>query len=440
MGEGDGYLISGIILFILFVLIDGALFGFAAAAGEVNTGDLSKRADNGDKKSENILKLINNGIRMNYTIQVMAMIMNVVIGAFVLNVFSQYISTLPYGKPLVAIALMVIAAVFGIIIPVKVCILRADKMIGKLYGIVSWILILLSPIIIIITFVGNCIIRLFGMNPHMENDNVTEEEILTMVNEGHEQGVIEADEAEMITNIFEFCDKEAVDIMTHRKNILALDGDMTLDEAVTFMLHENYSRYPVYDGDIDNIIGTLHIKDALKEHGNKVNRDEPVKNISEVMFDAVLIPGTRNINDLFKSMQSEKVHQVIVVDEYGQTVGLVTMEDILEEIVGNIFDEHDEEEEQITLKEDNSYVVDGLTLLEDLEDELSIDFFVDDIATLNGFLMLKTGKIPSPEQIGTEIIYEGFIFKILETENRIIRTVSITKLPETEENENNTEK
>ncbi|MCM1467711.1 MAG: hemolysin family protein [Alistipes sp.] len=436
----DGYLISGIILFILFVLIDGALFGFAAAAGEVNTGDLSKRADNGDKKAQNILKLINNGTRLNYTIQVMAMIMNVVVGAYILNVFSQYINTLPYGKVLVAAALMVIAAVFGIIIPVKVCILRADKMIGRLYGIVSWVLILLSPIILIITFVGNCVIRLFGMNPYVENDNVTEEEILTMVNEGHEQGVIEADEAELITNIFEFCDKEAVDIMTHRKNILALDGNMTLEEAVTFMLHENYSRYPVYDGDIDNIIGTLHIKDALKEYGNRVNRDEPVKDIPEVMFDAVLIPGTRNINDLFKSMQSEKVHQVIVVDEYGQTVGLVTMEDILEEIVGNIFDEHDEEEEQITQKDDNSYVVDGLTLLEDLEDELSIDFYVDDIDTLNGFLILKTGKIPSPDQVGTEIIYEGFVFKILETEKKIIRTVGITKLPEKQENENNTEK
>ena len=178
----------------------------------------------------------------------------------------------------------------------------------------------------------------------------------------------------------------------------------------------------------------------VRSSGNRVNLDEPIKNITEILFDAVLIPGTRNINDLFKFMQSEKVHQVIVVDEYGQTVGLVTMEDILEEIVGNIFDEHDEEEEQITLKEDNSYIVDGMTSLEDLEDELSVDFFVDDIDTLNGFLMLKTGKIPSVEQIGTEVVYEGYVFKILETQNRIIRTVSITKLPEPEENENNTEK
>lgn len=440
MVDGDGYLISGIALFILFVLLDGALFGFAAAAREANTGELSKRAENGEKKAQHIMKLMENGIRLNYTIQVMAMIMNVVVGAYILNVFSQYINTLPYGKVLIAVVLMVVAAVFGIIIPVKVSVLRADKMVEVLYGVVRWVLILLSPIIIIITFVGNCFIRLFGMNPNAENDNVTEEEILTMVNEGHEQGVIEADEAELITNIFEFCDKEAVDIMTHRKNILALDGNMTLEEAVTFMLHENNSRYPVYEGDIDNIIGTVHIRDALKEYGNRVHLDEPVKEIPEVMYDATLIPGTRNINDLFKFMQKEKIHLVIVVDEYGQTAGLVTMEDILEEIVGNIFDEHDEAEEQITMKEDNSYVVDGMTLLEDLEDELSIDFFVDDIDTLNGFLMLKTGKIPSRELIGTEVTYEGYLFKILDTEGRIIRTVSISKLSQEEENKNNIEK
>lgn len=440
MGDGDGYLISGIVLFVLFVLLDGALFGFAAAAQEANTGELSRRAEGGEKKAQHILKLMENSIRLNYTIQVMAMIMNVVVGAYILNVFSQYISTMPYGKVLVAVALMVIAAVFGIIIPIKVSVLRADRMVEMLYGIVQWILILLSPIIIIITFVGNCFIRLFGMNPNAGNDNVTEEEILTMVNEGHEQGVIEADEAELITNIFEFCDKEAVDIMTHRKNIIALDGNMTLEEAVTFMLHENNSRYPVYEGDIDNIIGMVHIRDALKEYGNRVNLDEPVKDIPTVMYDAVLIPGTRNINDLFKFMQKEKIHLVIVVDEYGQTAGLVTMEDILEEIVGNILDEHDEDEGQITIKEDNSYVVDGMTPLEDLEDELSIDFFVDDIDTLNGFLMLKTGKIPGKEQIGTEVVYEGYRFKILDTEDRIIRTVSITKVPETEENQNNTEK
>lgn len=430
---GDGYSLVGSCLFILFVLLDGALFGFAAAAQEANTSELTKRSDEGDKKALKILKILDNGIRLNYTIQISAMIMNVVVGAFVLNVFAKYFQGISYAQILTAVILMIIVAVFGIVIPVKIAVLHADKAVRSLFGIVSLVLVILSPIIIVVTFMGNCIIRILGMNPNADADNVTEEEILTMVNEGHEQGVIEADEAEMISNIFEFGDKEAVDIMTHRKNILAIDGNMTLEEAVSFMLHENNSRYPVYDGDIDNIIGIVHIKDALKEYGNRAKAEEPIKNIQEVLYEAKLIPGTRNINDLFKLMQKEKVHMAIVVDEYGQTAGLVTMEDILEEIVGNILDEHDEDEEQIMRKSDNTYVVDGMTLLEDLEEELSIKFQVEDINTLNGFLILKTGKIPGDEQVGTEIQYEGYRFTILAVEGRIIRSVSITKIEEKKE-------
>lgn len=426
----DGYSLTGIGLFILFVLLDGALFGFASAASEANTSELAKKADEGDKKAARILAVLDNNIRLNYTIQISAMIMNVVVGAFVLNVFAKYFGNIYYAQILAAVLLMIIVAVFGIVIPIKISVLHADRMVEKFFGIVRLILILLSPIIITVTFLGNCIIRIMGMNPNADSDNVTEEEILTMVNEGHEQGVIEADEAEMISNIFEFGDKEAVDIMTHRKNIIAVDGGMTLEEAVSFMLHENNSRYPVYDGDIDNIIGIVHIKDALKEYGNRAKAEEPIKNISEVLYDVKLIPGTRNINDLFKLMQKEKVHMAIVVDEYGQTAGLVTMEDILEEIVGNILDEHDEDEEQIMLREDNTYVVDGMTLLEDLGEELSIDFRTEDINTLNGFLILKTGRIPREEQVGTEVQYEGYCFKILAVEGRVIRTVSITKIEE----------
>lgn len=424
---GSGYSLTGIGLFVLFVILDGALFGFAAATAGANVGELTKKSEEGNKKAAKILAVMDNSIRLNYTIQISAMIMNVVVGAFVLNAVSHYFGEELYIQLITAVALMIIVAVFGIVIPVKVAVLRADKMVESLYSVVSIVLALLSPIIFIVACIGNGILRIFGMNPHADSDNVTEEEILTMVNEGHEQGVIEADEAEMISNIFEFGDKEAVDIMTHRSNIIAVDGDSTLEEAVSFMLHENNSRYPVYDGDIDNIVGIVHIRDALKEYGNRAKAEEPIKNVKEVLYEPKLIPGTRNINDLFKLMQQEKVHMAIVVDEYGQTDGLVTMEDILEEIVGNILDEHDEDEEQIMLKSDNTYIVDGMALLEDLEEELDIEFGVENINTLNGFLILKIGKIPNQDHVGTEIQYEGYTFKILEVEGRIFQSVSITK-------------
>lgn len=419
--------IAGIILLVFFMILDGTLFGFAAAAENANEGDIAKRADEGDRKSARILKVLDNGIRLNYTIQIMAMMMNVIIGAFIVGRVANLFGEMLYVKVLTAIVLMVIVAVFGIMIPVKISVFHADRVVYDLFGVVNVILIVLSPIIFLVTLIGNCIIRILGMNPNADIDNVTEAEILTMVNEGHEQGVIEADEAEMISNIFEYGDKEAGDIMTHRSNINAIDGNLTLEDAVSYMLLENNSRYPVYDGDINNIVGIVHVKDALKEYGNRAKAETPIKDVKEVLYDVELVPETRNIDDLFKLMQRKKTHMAIVVDEYGQTAGLVTMEDILEEIVGNILDEHDDDEEQIQLRADNTYVVDGMTLLEDLEEEMNIDFNVEDINTLNGFLILNIGKIPRPEHVGIEFDYEGYSFKIMEVEGRVIKTVCITK-------------
>lgn len=420
----------GTVLFAVFIILDAILFGFGSATRVANISEISKGAEEGDKLSEKLLKMLYNDMKLHCTIQISAMIMNIIVGSVLLNIFSVKFGGSIFTQSVVAIVMMLVVAVFGIMIPIKVAGFQAEKTLYSLYGAVNIILIILSPIIFVVNLFGDMFLRMFGINPDADVDNVTEEEILTMVNEGHEQGVIEAEEAEMINNIFEYGDKDAVDIMTHRKNILAIDGNSTLEEAVSFMLHENNSRYPIYDGDIDNIVGIVHLKDALKEYGNRAKAEMPIKDISEVVFEALLVPVTRNINDLLKMMQQRKLHMVIVVDEYGQTAGLVTMEDILEEIVGNILDEHDDDEEQIQIQEDNSYVVDGMTLLEDLEDELSLEFDVEDINTINGFLTLKCGKIPTIEQVGTTIDFKGYTFAILSVKGRVIKKVEITKINE----------
>lgn len=264
---------------------------------------------------------------------------------------------------------------------------------------------------------------------HSEGD-VTEKEIISMVNEGHEQGVLQASEAEMITNIFEFGDKEAQDIMTHRKNIIAVDGNMTLREAVSFVINENKSRYPVYDGDIDHIIGVLHYKDAVRaqEAGkDKGTLEKRVKSVKGLVREAVFIPETRNIDVLFHNMQSMKTQMAIVIDEYGQTAGLVAMEDILEEIVGNIMDEYDEEEEHIEEKSENEYIIEGLTPLEELEERFQISFEEEDFETLNGFLISRMDKIPDDdEQFETEV--DGYHFKVLSVKNKMIENVLVTKI------------
>ena len=207
--------------------------------------------------------------------------------------------------------------------------------------------------------------------------------------------------AALIRNIFRYMDKDAKDIMTHRKNIVAIDGDWSLEEALKFMLDERFSRFPVYQEDIDEIIGIIHLRDATSGYLDESKRGCPVKELKEYLRPVTYIPETKSIDTLFKEMQSTKNHMVIVLDEYGQTSGLVAMEDILEEIVGNILDEYDEEDEMIQKQNDGSMIANGLTELEDLgEDEKCV------------------------------VDYEGYRFTALQVDNNIIQTVKIEKLPE----------
>lgn len=277
---------------------------------------------------------------------------------------------------------------------------------------------------------NNFLSGLFKKLGKRRDDDVTEEEIIDMVNEGHEQGVLAENEAEMINNIFEFGDRQASDVMVHRKNIIAIDCEATVDEAFQFILAENYSRYPVYDGDIDNIIGIMHLRDLLKVYVDPANRIKKVRDVKhQVLFDATYIPETRNLNVLFKDMQSKKSHMAIVVDEYGQTSGLITLEDVLEEIVGDILDEYDDEEVLINREDDGTYVLDGQTTLEDIEDLFDIHFDCEDIDTINGYMMYKMGKIPSENE---EFVCEcgGYEFRVLEVKDKMITKVQAVKLEE----------
>ena len=269
-----------------------------------------------------------------------------------------------------------------------------------------------------------------------KDDNVTDE-IKNIVQEGHQQGELLDSEAEMITNIIEFGDKEAHDIMTHRKNIVAIDADTTIKDCFEFVLGENYSRFPVYEGDIDHIIGVMHLRDLLKIYADSYKRNHTIYELKdEMLFDPHFIPETRNINALFKSMQSEKVHMAVVVDEYGQTTGIVTMEDILEEIVGNIMDEYDVEEQYIVRDSDGSYIMDGYTQLDDIEDMLNISFAEEDSDTLSGFIISRMEHLPEDNE-QFEVWYSGYRFSVLEVDNKRVKKVRVTYEPHDEEGEKN---
>ena len=245
----------------------------------------------------------------------------------------------------------------------------------------------------------------FNKKNSEEQADAVEEEILSIIEEGHEQGAIQPDEAEMITNVFAFGDKEALEVM----------------------LANNYSRYPVFEEDVDNILGILHIKDAVAAY-----MQDARQNVRKVVSEPFYVHPTQKISKLFNDMQASKNHMAIVVDEYGQTEGIVAMEDILEVIVGDILDEHDEEEIDIMkLAAGDGYIVRGSTELEELEDLFDIRFPEEDIDTVNGFMLYEYGRLPE-EKDSIQIAYQGFLFEALEWEDRMIKKVRIRKASDME--------
>ncbi len=444
----DGYPVIGSIVFVMFVIISGAMYGFAAAIDEINENDLEDEVSAGNRKAKRIKRLIDGHINFINFVHITAIIMNMVAGGFIFIQVDRTIKSLSgitsglqgfLISAAVSVGMFIILAVFGIIVPKKVFCRNCDKWAYRLVNFVTVLMVAMSPVTFAVTKIGNGVVRIFGIDPHSNDDNVTEEEIITMVNEGQEQGVLLASEAEMITNIVEFGDKEAKDIMTHRKNVVGLDGHMTLNQIFEELVDSSFSRYPVYDSDLDDIIGILHFKDFVKIHADGFKRNYTLIDLKEeILFPAEFIPETKNIDDLFKFMQAAKLHMAVVVDEYGQTSGVVTMEDILEEIVGNIVDEHDEEEEAIHQTANDTYEIEGLAHLEDIEELLGIAFDNDDVETLNGFLTHRHGKLP---QDGEQffIDYQGYRFKIVEVADKLIKKVLVTCLPKQEVTDDNKE-
>lgn len=252
------------------------------------------------------------------------------------------------------------------------------------------------------------------------------EELMEIVNESHELGVINTNEADMIQNIVEIRNKDAKDVMVHRKNVVALDGKMTLEETIEFINNNSFSRYPVYLDDIDDIIGSVHIKQLLKYVNDSKNLKKRIQDIDGLIREIGFIPETNAIYSIFNKMKIKKNHIAIVVDEYGQTSGIITMEDILEEIVGNIIDENDDEETGIVEITEDEYRIEGVTNIEEVEQLLGIKI-EGDFETLNGFLTYMNGKIPAENSTFLVKAY-GYKFQVIDVQNKVIQDVKVTKL------------
>lgn len=453
MDDSSGPL-GALIFFVLFIIINGVLYGFGSAVQKVSENDIEKRAEEeGDKKSLWLLKAMNHPVPIVNTILTTATLLSILTGYIGIRGISPYVyagcrraaalTGLDISSRVIMIVSVIIVVIFALILLVSLGVVSAkkifssnpDRWVYRTAGIVRFFVGLFSPLTFVIMKLSNGVVRLFGVDPHSHEDQVTEEEIISMVDDAHEKGVIEENEAEMIQNIMEFSETEAQDIMTHRKNINAIEENTTLEKALKFMLENSNSRYPVYREDIDHIVGILHLKDAMRQMAVFDCKELPIKRIPKLIREASYIPETRSINDLFKAMQAKKIHMTIVVDEYGQTSGLVTMEDILEEIVGNILDEYDEEEQFIHVQTDDSLIMEGFTPLEQVDEVLGSDFDEsEEFDTLNGYLTSVLGHVPDMAE-DKEIKAKGYLFTILAVENNTIQKVRVEKLPEEEKGE-----
>lgn len=438
-----------IVLFFVLLAVEVIYYGFGAAIQNLNLSQIREAAEQADsRKSRQVLQLAENPEKYVNTVQVLITCIQLIIGGYFIRVFQSVIDSPvrsllgKYETAANMVSLLIsgfimllVILTFGVTIPKKLGAKYAKGWVYVFIRPIVFVNILLTPITGFTNFVSTLVVRIFGIKPDEEDGDVTEEEILSMVNEGHEQGVLRASEAEMISNIFDFSDKEAKDIMTHRSNIVGIDGNMTLKDAVGFMLSEANSRYPVYIDNFDHIIGIIHLKDACRRLENGKDGTKPIKSIRNLIREADFIPETRKIDILFKKMQSIKTHVVIVIDEYGQTSGLLTMEDILEEIVGNIFDEYDDEEKFIEQTGEDCYEIDGLTPLDELGEELNIDFSGEDYETLNGLMVSRLERIPEDNE-EFDMDYDGYNFKVLTVENKTIKRVLVSRNPVKQEGEN----
>ena len=435
----DSEILSAVFVLILVLLLwlNGILYGFAAAVQNLKENEIEKKALQGSKRHRKILFLIHHASRYVNIIPFMVSAAFAAFGALVIPVLTKRFTD-PAGHALALAAGVFLAAVLlgsvDILAFRRIGSFKPEKFAYRYAGIVDFMTRLLMPVNICITFFARTLSVLFGVKFSEKAGSMTEEEIISLVDEAHEQGVIEENEAEMIRNVISFNETTAGEIMTHRKDIVAFDEEILLQEMTDRMMEEGISRYPVYRGDLDNIIGITHYKDALKFiNQNPWAKFKPLKELPGLLREADYIPETRGIGDLCKMMQTKKIHMAVVVDEYGQTAGIVSMEDILEEIVGEILDEYDDEEVIFRSQVDDSVLIDGMAPLDEVEERLGIEFRENNFETLNGYLTSILGHVPTIRDLDHDILTDGYRFRITSLGNRTIGKVKAEKIKKNNE-------
>lgn len=422
---GCGFALSPayvIILFVLLLVVSGLFYAVAYAAGIAGDKQLKKMAEDDVRGADFALKLPErDGLVPEKARQISQLFFVISIAVFSVFLFGRNIFESVIG--FAAAALLGPVAAFQL--PKRLAYKNPEKALSALIIPVYAVMWVLNPFCFLVSHITNLMLRLFGVDPNSIDDSVTEEEIRQMVEEGEETGAIPETERVMINNVFEFNDTAVNRVMTHRTDVVAVPLDASYEEILAVASEEGYTRIPVYRENLDNIRGILHIKSILsyiKDGGGEFN-------INDHMIKPYFVPQSKLANELFSEMQKNKLHMAVVVDEYGGTAGIVTMEDLIESILGNIQDEYDDEETGTEVVDENTFYVDGAEPMSDvceladieISDEDEEDFGAD---TVGGFLINLMDKMP---EAGEKVVFENTVFEIADADDKKINKVKVIK-------------
>lgn len=428
--SGAQLVVSLIVLFLL-ILIHAFFSATEIAVITLNDNKIRKRAEEGDKIARVLTRMIDNPGKFLATIQVGVTLAGFLSSAFAAEFFASRLyqaiglDTAWVRSASVVVVTFVLAyfsLVLGELVPKRVAQQNPEKFSYAVARIISVLGVALKPFVSLLTVSTNIVLRVLGIDPNQNDRTVTEEEIRMMVDVGRESGNIDASEKQLIDNIFEFNDKEVSEVMTHRTNIAALSIDASYREVLDVTVHEKYTRIPVFEESIDSIVGILHSKDLLTYVTSEHDKPFTLRDLLRAPY---FVPESKSVDVLFREMQRARQHLAVVIDEYGGTAGIITVEDLLEEIVGNIQDEYDEEEQEIVRKDERTYVVAGMAALSAVGETLGMTFPEDDFDTLAGLVISLLGRIPE-EGEKPEVDFGDLHLKVLDMDEKRVSRVQIT--------------
>lgn len=431
----DGDLWTQILLILLLIGLNAFFAASEMAIISVRQSKIKPLVDEGSKAAILVNRFLEEPSKLLATIQIgitLAGFLASAIGAQTLSDglagFLMGLNIPVISRSAVGISTFVVTSiialftlVLGELVPKRMALWQSDKIALKVAGPINILSKIALPAVRFLTFSTNFVVKLMGGPATVTEEQITEEEIRSMINVGEEKGIFQETETEMINSIFEFDDTVAKEVMTPRTDIVAISSEATREEILDVIVEENFSRIPVYEESIDNIIGILYVKDLFAMIRENSEWGVSLKDIIRPVY---FVPEYKKIDELFKEMQKSKTHIAIVIDEYGGTAGLITIEDLLEEIVGNIFDEYDDVVLDYEKIDDNTYIVSGMLDIGEINDILDTQIPEDEFDTVSGMLLSHSGKMP---EVGDEVDMGNIYFRIEEVDDKRISKIRIEK-------------